>query len=154
MKTSVLLTGWLLRDEKAPIQLGLKLILITLFSIYFTSCFAQQKTVNQQELQQKLTEVNDKIQVIDETIAIINARIVGVPPENIDPSVQVRLNDLQIRKDQYTREKISIEALLNTSQNSNVPENWIWKSRFLSIPNQNQTILLANSEPDTVIENI
>lgn len=118
MKTSTLVTLWQKRGEMNLIQLGFKLILIALFSISYTNSFAQQKVVDQQEMQQKLTEVNENIQTIDQAIATVNARIVGIPPENLDPSVQVRLDDLQIRKDQYIREKVSIEALLNTPQDS------------------------------------
>ncbi len=140
MKTSVLLTRWCARDEINLIQFGFKLMLIALFLINYTIGFAQQKVVNQQEVQQKLTEVNEKIQEIDLAIVTINTRITGILPENLDPSVQVRLNDLQILKDQYTREKISIEAMLNTSQDFRFPSqiNEISISTFFSLPNQNQ----------------
>ncbi len=140
MKTSVLLTRWCARDEINLIQFGFKLMLIALFLINYTVGFAQQKVVNQQEMQQKLTEVNGKIQEIDLAIVTINTRIAGILPENLAPSVQVQLNDLQILKDQYTREKISIEAKLNTSQDFRFPSqaDEISKPTFFLLPNQNQ----------------
>lgn len=98
----------------------LNYILIAFFSILYTSGFAQ-KVVDHQELEQKLTVVNDKIQKIDDATATINARIAGIPPENLDPAVQVRLNDLQIQRDQHIRERMSIEAALNSAQNSSDP---------------------------------
>ena len=121
MKTSTLVTLWQKRGEMNLIQFGLKLILIALFSINYANVFAQQKVVNQQELQQQLIEVNGDIQTINQTIAAVNARIAGIPPESLDPSIQVRLNDLQIQKNQYARRKVSIEALLNTPQDSMTP---------------------------------
>ena len=156
MKTILLLTRWRILNEINLIEIGLKSILIALMLINYSSGFAQQKVINQQEWQQKLIEVNESIQEIDQSIAIINSRIAGVPSENIDPSVQVRLNDLQIRKEQYTREKISIEAVLNTSENSLVPsqEYEIAKSTFLSLPEQNQDFCLVYSERYIVIENL
>ncbi|PHR18833.1 MAG: hypothetical protein COA38_19950 [Fluviicola sp.] len=156
MKTILLLTRWRILNEINLIEIGLKSILIALMLINYSSGFAQQKVINQQEWQQKLIEVNENIQEIDQSIAIINARIAGVPSENIDPSVQVRLNDLQIRKEQYTREKISIEAVLNTSENSLAPsqESKIAKSTFLSLPRQNQDLCLVYSERYIVIENL
>lgn len=155
MKTILLLTRWRILNEINLIEIGLKSILIALI-INYSSGFAQQKVINQQEWQQKLIEVNENIQEIDQSIAIINSRIAGVPPENIDPSIQVRLNDLQIQKEQYTREKISIEAVLNTSENSIVPssEYEIAKSTFLSLPRQNLDLCLAHSERCIVIENL
>ena len=156
MKTSFLLTRWRLINEINLIQFGLKLILIALFLINYSSGFAQQKVINQQEWQQKLTEVNENIQRIEQAIITINTRIVGILPENIDPSVQVRLNDLQILKEQYAREKISIEAVLNTSQNSMVPSriNEIVNATFLSFSNQVQEHNLAYFEKCEVIETL
>lgn len=156
MKTSVLLTGRRILNEINLMKFGLKLILMAFFLINYSSGFAQQKVINQQEWQQKLITVNSKIQKIDQDIATINARIIGVPPENIEPSIQILLDDLQIQKDQYTREKISIEAVLNTSQNSIAPNRVeeIAESTFLSIPRQSQGRCSVHSERYVLIENI
>lgn len=120
MKTTLLATLHRNQFKIGLSKRGLNSILIAFFSIICTSGFAQ-KVVDQQALQEKLTAVNEKIQQIDQNTATINARIAGIPSENVDPAVQVRLNDLQILKDQYIREKVSIEAALSSAQNSGTP---------------------------------
>lgn len=92
---------------------------ILLFSLVFAgTAFAQQKSSLVQQAESQLVVVNEKIAEIDAKITAINARIAGIPSENVDPSVFVRLNDLQVTKDQYLREKISIEAVLESDQDT------------------------------------
>jgi hypothetical protein len=91
---------------------------ILLISFFFSStAFAQLKSNAVEQAEAQLIVVNEKIAEIDAKISAINTRIAGIPVENVDPSVYVRLNDLQLTKEQYTREKISIEAVLETNQN-------------------------------------
>ena len=85
--------------------------------------FAQQKTLNANELQQSLTEVNANIEETEQKIARINSRLAGIPLENIDPQIISRLNDLEIQKDQLEKRKVSIEAALNSIQNSTDPND-------------------------------
>ena len=87
---------------------------VLLISFVFTNtAFAQQKSNAVEQAEAQLIVVNQKIAEIDTKITAINTRIAGIPVENVDPSVFVRLNDLQLTKEQYIREKISIEAVLN-----------------------------------------
>ena len=87
---------------------------VLLISFVFTNtAFAQQKSNAVEQAEAQLIVVNQKIAEIDAKITAINTRIAGIPVENVDPSVFVRLNDLQLTKEQYIREKISIEAVLN-----------------------------------------
>ena len=90
-----------------------------------------KKTANIQQAEAQLIVVNEKIAEIDAKITAINARIAGIPPENVDPSVFVRLNDLQVTKDQYIREKISIEAVLESDQDT-------IQSNFDTLPDNDQ----------------
>lgn len=120
MKNVLLSNRLYIHQQFSLSKIGLNFVLIAFFSIICTNSFAQ-KVVNHQALQEDLTAVNEKIQKIDQTIEAINSRIAGIAPENLDPSIQVRLNDLQISRDQYIREKTSIEAALNTTPNSLSP---------------------------------
>lgn len=133
---------------------GFKFLVISLFSFNFFSGFAQQKSLDLQEWEQKLVVVNENIQRLDATILAINNRISSIPASNIDPSIQTRLSDLTIEKDQYVREKISIQALLisqNTDSNYQIQE--IPMSTFSSLPQVNQEQILAHPERYKVIEN-
>lgn len=154
MKTSNACTRLHKMSEHGLTQGGIKLFLLFIFSISFNSVFAQQKVVNQQDLQQRLTEVNDIIQNIDASTATINSRIAGIAPENVDPAVFVRLNDLQLQKDQYTREKTSIEFSLGITSNAPVQLIEIPESTFIQLPQLNQDQILAHPEKYVVIENI
>lgn len=154
MKTSDARTRLHKMGEFGLIQGGIKLFLLFFFSISLNSVFAQQKTVNQQEMELRLAEVNGIILNIDESTAMINLRIAGVPPETVDPTIFVRLNDLQIQKDQYTREKTSIEFSLGITSNTPVQLIEIPESTFLQLPQQNQDQILAHPEKYVVIENI
>lgn len=87
---------------------------VLLISFVFTNtAFAQQKSNAVEQAEAQLIVVNQKIAEIDTKITAINTRIAGVPVENVHPSIIVKLNDLQLTKEQYVREKISIEAVLN-----------------------------------------
>lgn len=92
--------------------LGILVVAIT----FSTSAQAQQKPAMVQQAEADLIIVNEKIAQLDNKINAINARIVGIAPETLDPAIQLKLNDLHITRDQYVREKISIEAVLNDNQ--------------------------------------
>ena len=85
--------------------------------VFSANAHAQQKSAVVQKAEADLIVVNEKIAEIDAKITAINTRIAGVPVENVDPAIILRLNDLQLIKEQYVREKISIEAVLNSNQN-------------------------------------
>jgi hypothetical protein len=108
------------------------LLSVLLISFFFSSsAHAQQKSANVQQAEAQLIVVNEKIAEIDAKITAINSRIAGIPAENVDPSVFVRLNDLQITKDQYLREKISIEAVLENDQDT-------MQSDFYTLPDNDR----------------
>ncbi len=94
----------------------LSLSILILAVVFSSTALAQQKSSVVQQAEEQLVVVNTKIAEIDARMNAINNRIAGISPENVDPSVLVRLNDLQLTKDQYTREKISIEAVLDNDQ--------------------------------------
>lgn len=154
MKTSDVHTRLIVTSEFRFIQNGMRLLLLFIFSISFNGLYAQQKEVNQQVLEQRLVEIDDLVQKIDETTTRINVRIAGVPTENVDPSVLVQLNDLQIQKDQFIREKISIEFSLGITSSEPIQLIEIPESTFLQLPQQNQDQILAHPEKYVVIENI
>jgi len=85
--------------------------------------FSQQKTLNASQLQQDLSQVIVSIEKIDQKIAHINSRLEGIPLENIDPQLMTRLDDLEIKKDQLEKRKVSIQAALNEAQNASDPND-------------------------------
>ncbi len=124
--------------------------LLSIFAIVFifsTDSYAQQKSANLVQFEADLVVVNEKIAKIDDQITTINARIWGIPAENVDPSILLKLNDLQLMKDQYTREKISIEAALNDNQSDTQIDNSldIPTSTNSILPNENQDQFLEDS---------
>ena len=102
---------------------SVKTLLLLGIILTFSSAFAQQKTINKAELQQKLTEVNAKLQEVEEKLEHVHYRIQGVPIENVAPEIQQRLSDLEIKKNQFSREKVSIEAALNAAQSQSNPND-------------------------------
>ncbi len=154
MKTPLRIYPWEGFIHLEILNRAVKLMFVLLLITGASSVFAQDKVVSQQEWQLKLDAVNENIDGIDQLTTAINQRIEGIPPENIDPTVTVRLNDLQIQRDQYAREKISIQAMIHSVQNFSAPVEIteIPESTFLSLPLQNQEQILAHPERYKVIQ--
>lgn len=111
------------RSKSFGMDSFLKTLLLLLgIVLNFSSVFAQ-KTLNAAELQQDLTEVNAKLQEVEEKIEIINSRLESAGASSISPELQQKLSDLEAKKNQYQREKTSIEAALNSIQGGNGPND-------------------------------
>lgn len=110
------------RSKSFGMNSFLKTLLLLGIVLNFSSAFAQ-KILNAAELQQDLTEVNAKLQEVEEKIEIINARLENAGASNISPELQQKLSDLEAKKNQYQREKTSIEAALNSIQGGNAPND-------------------------------
>lgn len=147
MRTVLREKGTLKKSNRFGKTTFFKTLLLLGISLTFSSAFAQQKTINTAEMQQKLTEVNEKLQVVEEKIAQINYRLTGIPPENVDPQIQQRLNDLEIKKNQYSREKTSIEAVLNTSPNGSNSNDSFEPSSLKT--NQDNSLMFSNPNEHT-----
>lgn len=106
------------KSKRFGMKSFLKTLLLLGIILNVSSAFAQ-KTLNPAELQQDLNEVTTKLQEVEEKIAHINFRLAEASASNISPELQQKLNDLDIKKNQYQREKISIEAALNSIQSTN-----------------------------------
>lgn len=118
------------RSKSCGMNSFLKTLLLLGIVLNFSSVFGQ-KTLNAAELQQDLTEVNTKLQEVEEKIEIINSRLESAGASNISPELQQKLSDLEAKKNQYQREKTSIEAALNSIQGGNGPNDSSQSNEFL-----------------------
>lgn len=94
----------------------MKTLLLALLCALSFNSLAQEKTINRQEQQQKLAEVQAEIALLSEKIDRVQLRLNQLPPEEIPVTVT---DELQLMRDQLLtkqRAEFSIRAYLESTE--------------------------------------